>query len=115
MRHAGGALSEVHLDFVQPTYSRGCKVVCRTGAVEWRFRENRVLVSDHERRDWTVAHELGEFDFNRTYIDELRHFIRCVEGGEAPINDLAQGINVLRLGLAALESSTRRAFVPIAT
>jgi predicted dehydrogenase len=115
MRHAGGAVSEVHLDFIQPTYSRGCKVACRAGAVQWRFRENQVLVSDHARRDWSVVQELGEFDFNRTYVDELRHFIRCVEGAETPINDLAHGIEILRLGLAALESSARRSFVTVST
>jgi predicted dehydrogenase len=115
MRHAAGAISEVHLDFIQPTYSRGCKIVGRDGAAQWQFRENRVLMAERGRQDWSIALELGDFDFNRTYLDELRHFVRCVEGTATPVNDLEQGIEILRLGLAALESSASRAFVAVSS
>jgi len=111
MRHRNGATSEVHVDFVQPAYSRVCKVVGREAAIRWELRENAVLVCDRNRPAWSKVLDVSDFDFNRTYVDEIRHFIRCIEGTEASINDLRQGIDVLRLGLAALSSSASRSFV----
>jgi len=113
MRHRCGAVSEVHLDFVQPVYSRGCKIVCREGAIQWALSDNRVHVSRRARPDWSTALNVDGYDFNQTYLDELRHFVRCIEAVETPVNDLAQGLDVLRYGLAALESSATRSFVTV--
>ena len=113
MRHSGGAMSEVHLDFIAPTYTRGCRITGRGGAVEWQLRGNTVQICRHGDQEFTPAFTMPPFDFNQTYIDEIRHFVDCVEGKATSINDLSEGIRVLRAGLAALQSSSTRSFVAL--
>jgi predicted dehydrogenase len=113
MRHATGAMSEVHLDFIQPVYSRGCRIVGRDGAIEWQLRGNSVDICRHGDAGFTAAFTMGTFDFNQTYLDEIRHFVDCIEGRATSINDLAEGTRVLEAGLAALRSSSTRNFVSL--
>jgi predicted dehydrogenase len=47
------------------------------------------------------------------YVRELRHFIECVRKGEEPSVPISEGLETIRLCLAAVESATRSE--PIAT
>jgi predicted dehydrogenase len=113
MRHAGGAMSEVHLDFIAPIYTRGCRITGRDGAIEWHLRGSAVQVCRHGDQAFTPVFTMPPFDFNQTYLDEIRHFVDCIEGRASSINDLDEGTRVLKVGLAALESSSTRGFVAL--
>jgi predicted dehydrogenase len=113
MEHENGFLSEVHLDFVQRTYSRGLQIIGSEGTVRWDFLQNRVSAYRVADKSWQDILYLPRFDFNTTYIEEIKHLLRCKRGEEQSINDLDQGIHVLRVGLAALESSAKCNFVKI--
>lgn len=50
-----------------------------------------------------VPHQLGyprDYDSNAMYQDEMKHFLRCVDGAEAPCADVAWAARVTRLALA---------------
>ena len=48
-----------------------------------------------------------DFDRNQLFVDELRHFLDCLDGTAAPCVPLADGLVSLRLACAALDSMTR--------
>ena len=42
------------------------------------------------------------------YLEEMRHFIRCLKAGEPPLIDGAEGLRSLRLVEAAKRSARER-------
>jgi hypothetical protein len=45
------------------------------------------------------------------YLDELSHFMACLEGRETSMQDVFEGARVLEVALAAKRSSDTGAFV----
>ena len=56
---------------------------------------------------------MKNFDFNLTYIEEIKHFIHCSKNDKKTINDLEQGIQVLKIGLKVLKSSDDYSYVEL--
>ena len=46
-----------------------------------------------------------EFDPNDMYIEEMKHFIRCIEGKESPLIDGKNAQRVVQIALAAKEAA----------
>jgi predicted dehydrogenase len=96
-------IAGVHLDFVQRAYSRSCKLIGEEGTITWSYPEKKV------RLFTTVANQWQEIDFkteaNDMYLEELKHFIRCIKGEEAPEVDGVTGRHVLEIALAAKKSA----------
>jgi len=53
------------------------------------------------------------FDRNQVFLDELRHFLDCVETRRKPVVDLRDGIWSLRMALAARASIATGGLVEI--
>ena len=48
------------------------------------------------------------FSRNEMFLDELRHFLACLDGAETPACPLEDGVQALRVSLAALRSAHER-------
>jgi predicted dehydrogenase len=83
-----GALGSVHLDMVRQPAGRACRIIGTGGTVEWDVGEPSVRLFRSE-----------------TYVEELRHFLRCVRTGEQPMVTGEDGRQALALALAAKESA----------
>lgn len=105
-----GALGSVHLDLLQRTPSRSCKVVGTDGTLTWDGGTNAVRLFSAASPDWSELHPAAPLDRNEMYLDELRHFLSCVRGAATPAVTGDDGRRVLDIVQAARESSrTRRA------
>jgi predicted dehydrogenase len=102
LRLAGGRIAEVHLDCIQRGYARSCKVIGDEGTLVWDFREGVRLLSGEcgTWREFAVSPEPNEM-----YLEEMRHFLSCVQGECEPLVDGAVGRRVLAIALAAKESA----------
>ena len=92
-RHESGAMSEIHLEYVQRTYERGCQIAGEAGSLFWDFREKRVRWYDAASDHWATFEQSAEWQLNDMYVDEMRHFLSCVaERLETvfPVSDAAQ-------------------------
>ena len=95
--------AELHLDFVQRTYTRTCKVVGESGTALWDFSSQEVR--------WFSAAEPGwksipyQFELNDMYVAEIVHFLNSLGSGTGPVVDLEQGRDVIRVVEAAKKSS----------
>lgn len=103
-RHAGGTLSEVHLDYVQRTYERGCQIVGEKGTIFWDFNEKTVRLFDAEKSSWTAFPEPKEWNLNQMYIDELKHFLDCVRTDQPTTLPVPEATKVMQVVFAAKES-----------
>jgi len=103
MKHAGGRMSNVHMDFIRRDYFRACEIVGEEGTVRWSFPSGTVEVFSAKTKKWRTVY--NGCDPNTMYVEEMKHFIRCVEGRETPLVDGAEGRRTLEVALAAKESA----------
>lgn len=99
LRFETGVQADIHLDFVQRSYTRCCKVVGELGTIEWDYSNREIKVFDSA----TGLCETRTYDFeaNDTYVAELEHFLDCIDNNRNPMVDLRQGKLVLEVALAA--------------
>lgn len=110
LEHETGAVSSVHLNFLQRDYRRGCQVVGSDGTIYWDFAmpQVRVVRGDAEElfplpADWSI---------NQMYVDEMTHFLECVAARRPTTAPLADGAAALELALAARASQPLPGQVP---
>jgi len=103
LRFHSGAIAEVHLDYVQRSSSRSCQIIGEEGTILLDSNEKNVKLFSIKDKKWQVFPE--NLDYNQMYVEEMKHFINCIEGKEEPIIDVTEGKKVLEIALAAKESS----------
>jgi glutamate-1-semialdehyde aminotransferase/spore coat polysaccharide biosynthesis protein SpsF (cytidylyltransferase family)/predicted dehydrogenase len=95
--------AELHLDFVQRTYTRTCKIVGDNGTALWDFTSQEVRWFSPDDPGWkSIPYE---FEVNDMYVTEISHFLKSLGNGTGPIVDLEQGRDVIRVVEAAKKSS----------
>ncbi len=110
LRLDSGALAQVHLDYLQRRYRRNLQVIGEAGVIVWDFPTHTVRVHGAEPRD-EEAFRVEDGDSNDMYLEEVRHFIRCLEGRESPLVDGEEALRSIRLVEAAKRSARERLWV----
>ena len=110
LRFESGALAQVHLDYLQRRYRRNVQVIGDAGVIVWDFPTHTVRIHGAEPRgEETTCVDDG--DPNDVYVEEMRHFIRCLEGRESPLVDGNEALRSIRLVEAAKHSARERVWV----
>ena len=112
-----GVVGQVHLDYLQCPAVHRLTVWGERGRVEWDYhagtlRWETVAATDTKNASAidanptvTIEHVPAGFERNTMFLDEMRHFLTCVESRKTPDIPLADGIAVLELALAAKQSA----------
>jgi predicted dehydrogenase len=100
----------VHQDLLQWPPTRLYRVIGERGTIVWDYYANTVVVS---RRDGTETTAFGDFDRNQLFLDEVAQFLCCIRDGDHPAVGLGEGIESLRIALAARRSLETREAVPL--
>jgi len=103
--------ADLHLDFVQRSYTRTCKVVGETGSAFWDFNVPEVRWFSAEQPGWKSIPYV--FETNDMYVAEMRHFLGSLGNGTGPMVDLEQSRDVIRVVEAAKKSSEERTPQPL--
>lgn len=107
LEHESGAVTSVHLNFVQRDYRRGCQIIGVTGTIYWDFGDDSVTLRRGAEIE-TFAEPKG-WQLNQMYVDEVMHFVECVRSGNRPIAPLTDGIAALEIALTARNQIRRMA------
>ena len=107
-----GAMGSVHLDMAPRMPFRGLRVVGSQGTMTWEWETQQVRVWSTDQPAWRVV-ATAAADRNAMYLEEMRHFLACVETGAAPAVGLEDGLAVLRVIDAARRSSSERRWVEL--
>lgn len=101
IRHDSGVLSSVHLNFVQRDYQRECRIIGAAGTLSWTFQEPYAI--RHGESPKTARREPlpANWSVNDMYLDELRHFLGCVDRRSVSSYPVDQARAALRLALEA--------------
>ena len=113
LRFVNGAIGEIHMDYVQRTYSRTCHIIGEGGTIRWDYKTGTVNLYWSENQDSQSYHTPPDWEPNDMYVEELRHFLTCLRKEEKPCLDVYQAARVLQLALAAKESAEKERFVEV--
>ena len=87
------------------SYRRGMELVGDEGTLIWDYTAQSVQLFGQKNNQSSTYHENINTDLNSMYIDELEHFIRCIEGSDKPMVDASDGRAVVEMAEAARLSS----------
>ena len=105
LRFESGAVGEVHLDYIQRAYRRTCQIIGEDGTLHWDYTSGEVRWFSAQTKQWKVYADPAGWEANQMYLDEMKHFLRCVAGEEKPALDVFEAARVLQIALAAKESA----------
>jgi predicted dehydrogenase len=105
LRFASGALGSVHLDMLQRVPARTCKLIGTEGTLVWDGISNNVRLFSVSTKSWQDVFPAQPLDRNAMYMDEMQHFLTCVKTGIKPLVTGEDGLQVLKIALAARESA----------
>lgn len=101
LRHQGGALSQIHLDYLQRSYTRNCRLVGTDATLHWDYAAGTVHL--HGPGGSEALLEDADRDDNQMYVAEMTHFLEAVNTGAATANGLDAAIATLHVALTALD------------
>ena len=107
-----GVLAQVHLDYLQRRYQRNLEIIGDTGVIVWDYPTHSVTVYEPGSLSGEPT-RVEDGDPNAMYLDEMRHFVRCLESHETPLVDGNEALRSLRLVEAAKRSARERRAVKV--
>ena len=94
---------QLHQDYLQSPPSRLCEVIGDHGRVVMDLHALTVTVFTRGNAT-PVVHSFAGFERNQLFVDQLTHFLECVKTRRRPVVDLKDGLQSLRMALAAKSS-----------
>lgn len=113
LRFHNGAIGEIHLDYIQRTYSRSCHLIGEEGTIRWDYNDGTVRWYSAKTRAWNCIRNPEGWEPNNMYVDEMEHFHRCLVLGEKPVLDVFEAAKVLKVALAAKASADQGKIVEL--
>jgi predicted dehydrogenase len=110
LRFSNGSQIDVHLDFMERFYNRGCVLAGESGKLQWDFTANSIQIDRVGEERETIGFDS---EVNDMYVAEMQHFLDCVESGEKPEVTLQEGIRTLQIALAARQAAEERRWVSL--
>jgi predicted dehydrogenase len=110
LRFPNGSQIDVHIDFMERFYSRGCVLAGENGKLQWDFTSNTVQIRRSGEEVQTI---LFSCEVNEMYLAEMAHFMDCVESGSRPKVSLQDAMLTLRIALAARTAAEERRWMKI--
>jgi predicted dehydrogenase len=105
LRFKEGSIAEVHLDYIQRTYSRSCQIIGEEGTIFWDFNGKQVRMYNVKSGKWQIFCQKPDYDINEMYIEEIKHFIQCINEGKRTVQDINSAKKVMGIALAAKRAS----------
>lgn len=102
-RFESGCVGELHLDFIQRTKSRNCKIIGSEGTIFWDNNDQEVNVFTSFESSWRKFDVSS--DTNQKYLKEMASFLDCIATGREPVVGVGSARRTLEVALACQKSS----------
>jgi predicted dehydrogenase len=121
LQFSSGVLGSVHLDYNQRPSAHTLDIIGSCGSLHWDNATGGVSLfqANAEKRtlvdpsDWKNFPAPRGFERNQLFLDEMRHFLAVARGEMAPLCTLQDGVQALRVALAAHQSARERKLVEL--
>jgi predicted dehydrogenase len=102
-----GAIGSIHLDMIQRSAVRRCRVIGSKGSLDWDASTDCLKLKIPANGNEVDLHRGRNMDRNEMYRAELQHFLECVKTKQAPMVDGKEGLETLKLALAVKRSAQK--------
>jgi len=113
LQFASGVLGHVHLDYIQRPPAHWLHIVGRRGTIRWGNADGTACLYRSATHSWETFPMEPDFERNALFMAEMRHFLECVAGRETPYATLTDGIQVLKIALAAKQAALEQRTIPV--
>lgn len=103
--------ANIHLDYIERHPQRSCQIIGEKGTIFWNYYKNSLSI--YTPKGGWKNFVFKNFKRNDMYLDEMQHFISCLNNREKPLIDLGQGIEALKIALAVKESSQKNKLIKL--
>jgi YrbI family 3-deoxy-D-manno-octulosonate 8-phosphate phosphatase len=102
-----GLLATVHLDYNQRPPVHNLEIVGSQGTLKWDNSDGCTYLfrASKPEAGWQVLTPPGGFERNHLFLAEMSHFLDLIKTHAQPVCSLEDGVQALRLALAAMQSS----------
>lgn len=107
MKHSGGVVTNIHLNFFQKPYYRTCEVIGTEGTLYWDFRIPEVKVLFDGKTEIIKLGKNWKELLDASYENQMKHFVNVVRKIEEPRMNLQNGINDLKTAIKILKNIGR--------
>lgn len=105
MKFDSGMSASLHLDYIQRVYAKTCKVIGEEGTIHWDMTSPwQVRWYSANTNAWTDIPAPDDYSVNDMYIEEVRHFLSCLEDRRDTGMSVVEGVQLTRVLLGARES-----------
>jgi predicted dehydrogenase len=109
LRFENGVIGSLHLDYDQRPPAHTLDIIGTIGTLNWDnatgITRLAQVQSDGKTDSWQDFPPPEGFERNSMFLDELRHFLNVLQGDAEPVCTLVDGIQALKLALAAHQSN----------
>jgi len=91
-----GKTALVHIDYFQRPKVRTLKIIGTERTVVWDAYAALTII-EHATGEQSIEHAPEGFERNDMFVEELKHFISCVEEGTRPLVPVSDGQEVVRI------------------
>jgi predicted dehydrogenase len=106
-----GMIASVHLDYNQQPPAHHLEVIGTDGTIQWNYSDGAVRWYQGDNNEWQTWSTPQKFERNEMFLAQMRHFLAVARGEINPVCSLDDGIQALRIALAALESGQSKKLV----
>ena len=105
IKHKSGAVSQIHLDYIQKPAHRSGLVTFEHGWLSYDFNSNQVIGQSQKHDSPTIIWSESDYDPNSMYLEQMEKFIEYVEEGRVKHSfDANSSIESLKVVEALFES-----------
>lgn len=112
LEHQDRRLSHIHLNYLERNYEWVTRVMGTSGTIVWDYGRGYVEII---RIDGTSKHWKDPVGFERDWLfrDQIKQWLKVLDGRATPVVDLDAGIVVTQVALAAKRSSYEKRHIEL--
>tara|TARA_B100001250_G_scaffold300104_1_gene261813 strand:- start:50328 stop:51308 length:981 start_codon:yes stop_codon:yes gene_type:complete len=96
-----GAICELTIDFFSPKTIRQCEVIYDKGIIVWDGVSNTLKHRAFKSKNETIIYQGNKSDNDSMYLDEMTHFLDCIDKNIEPKINIYEAAKTLELSLTA--------------
>lgn len=100
LQFQNGIIGQIHMDYLQRDYSRHLKIIGENGTLIWDLANAKLDLFLTSNKQWKTIDKIAKFDWNETYLTEVKEFLKCIKLKKNPESDLVRGIETLKIALS---------------
>ncbi len=96
-KHEDGVIGSLFFDYLQDPPKRTLEIIASKGKLFWDYYEGQLIVYDRIKQKSKIHSNPEGFERNTMFLEEVKHFMNCIQNQSKPMITLADGIEVLKV------------------